>query len=156
MEKIAVYAGSFCPFTKGHEDIVRHALPLFDKIVILVGRNSQKKDAFSVEERLKWIAALYADVPKVYPHSYEGLTVDFCKSADARYLIRGLRNAQDFESEQALAEINRQLNPDVETVFFIASPQYRIVSSSLVRELWSLGADYTPYISYPLPPFNRK
>ena len=154
MERIAVYAGSFCPFTKGHEDIVRQALPLFDTIIILVGKNSQKKDVFSVEDRLKWISRLYVNVPNVYPFTHDGLTVNFCKSANARYLIRGLRSAQDFESEQAMAEINHRLNPDVETVFFIASLQYRNVSSSLVRELWALKADYSPYLSYPLPPYQ--
>lgn len=151
MEKIAVYAGSFCPFTKGHEDIVAQALPLFDKIFIAIGHNYQKKDPFSVEDRLTWISDLYADIPNIHPVEYTGLTADFCRNVGARYLIRGVRNAQDFMNEQTMAEVNRQLNPDVETVLFLSSPQHSMISSSLVRELWSLGADYSPYLSYQLP-----
>ena len=151
MEKIAVYAGSFCPFTKGHEDIVAQALPLFDKIFIAIGHNYQKKDLFSVEDRLTWISDLYADNPNIHPIEYTGLTSDFCRNVGARYLIRGVRNAQDFMNEQTMAEVNRQLNPDVETVLFLSSPQHSMISSSLVRELWSLGANYSPYLSYQLP-----
>ena len=151
MEKTAVFAGSFCPFTKGHEDIVQQALPLFDKIIIAIGHNINKKDTFTVEQRMQWIQKLYADCPKVEVFAYTGLTVDFCRNVNARYLIRGVRNGQDFANEQTMAEINRKLNPDVETVLFLASQQWLIVSSSLVRELWSFGADYSPYLSYQLP-----
>lgn len=151
MEKIAVYAGSFCPFTKGHEDIVQQALPLFDKIIIAIGHNTNKKDAFTVDQRVQWIQKLYTDYPNIEIIAYTGLTADLCVKKGARFLIRGVRNELDFTNEQTMAEINRQLNPDVETVLFLASPQWRIVSSSLVRELWSLGADYTPYLTYPLP-----
>lgn len=151
MEKNAIYAGSFSPFTKGHEDIVRQALPLFDRVYIAIGHNFQKKDLFPVEDRLAWISDLYADMPSVHPIEYTGLTADLCQRLNARYLIRGVRNEQDFTNEQTMAEINRQLNPGLETVLFLASPQWRAVSSSLVRELWSLGADYSPYISYKLP-----
>jgi len=155
MERIAVFAGSFCPFTKGHEDIVQQALPIFDKITIAIGHNINKKDTFTVEQRMQWIQKLYADCPKVEVVAYTGLTVDFCRKVNARYLIRGVRNGQDFATEQTMAEINRKLNPDVETVLFLASQQWLIVSSSLVRELWSLGADYSPYLSYQLPEYQR-
>ena len=155
MEKIAVFAGSFCPFTKGHEDIVRQALPLFDKILIAVGHNTKKQDVFSVEDRLKWIDNIFANDENVYTCRYSGLTVDFCRSANARFLIRGVRNEQDFTNEQTLAEINKRLNPDIETVLFLASPEWRIVSSSMVRELWALGADYSHYLSYKLPDFQN-
>lgn len=151
MEKIAVYAGSFCPFTKGHEDIVRQALPLFDKIIIAIGHNINKKDTFTVEKRMQWIQKLYVGCANVEVVAYTGLTVDFCRKVNAHHLIRGVRNEQDFTNEQTMAEVNHQLNPDVETVLFLASPQWRVLSSSLVRELWSLGADYSPYLSYPLP-----
>lgn len=154
MEKIAVFAGSFCPFTKGHEDIVRQALPLFDKILIAVGHNTKKQDVFSVEDRLKWIDNIFADDENVHTCHYSGLTVDFCQSVNARFLIRGVRNEQDFTNEQTLAEINKRLNPDIETVLFLASPEWRIVSSSMVRELWALGADYSHYLSYKLPDFQ--
>lgn len=156
MEKIAVFAGSFCPFTKGHEDIVCKALSLFDKLIIAIGHNINKKDLFSVEERLQWIEDLYHDNPAVKVVTYTGLTVDFCKEAGANYLVRGIRNPLDFMQEQELAQVNRQLNPDVETVFLLASPGCEIISSSLVRELWSHNADYTPYVSYKLPEHSAK
>ena len=151
MGKIAVFAGSFCPFTKGHEDIVSKVLPLFDQIIIAIGHNIHKNDLFSVEERLQWIENLYRDNPAVKVVAYTGLTVDFCRENGARYLIRGIRNPLDFMQEQELAQVNHQLSPDVETVFLLASPGCEIISSSLVRELWSHGADYSPYVSYKLP-----
>ena len=151
MEKIAVFAGSFCPFTKGHEDIVSKALPLFDKIIIAIGHNIDKKDIFSVEDRLQWIKNIYPVTPSVKVVAYTGLTVDLCRENKANYLIRGIRNPLDFMKEQELAQVNHQLNPDVETIFLLASPGCEIISSSLVRELWSHGADYTRYVSYKLP-----
>ncbi len=156
MEKIAVFAGSFCPFTKGHEEIVSKALPLFDRIIIAIGHNYNKRDVFSVEERIGWIQSLYSAIPTVEVRSYTGLTVDFCRKVGARYLVRGLRNPLDFMQEQELAKVNRQLNADVETVFLLSSPEWEIVSSSLVRELWSHGADYSPYVSYKLPEYPTK
>lgn len=156
MEKIAVFAGSFCPFTKGHEEIVSKALPLFDRIIIAIGHNYNKRDVFSVEERMGWIQSLYSAIPTVEVRSYTGLTVDFCRKIGARYLVRGLRNPLDFMQEQELAKVNRQLNADVETVFLLSSPEWEIVSSSLVRELWSHGADYSPYVSYKLPEYPTR
>lgn len=151
MKKIAVFAGSFCPFTKGHEDIVSKALPLFDQIIIAIGHNIDKKDIFSVEDRLQWIRSIYQDTPTVKVVAYTGLTVDFCRENGANYLIRGIRNSLDFMKEQELALVNRKLNPDIETVFLLASPGCEIISSSLVRELWSHGADHSPFVSYKLP-----
>ncbi|MBQ5992706.1 MAG: pantetheine-phosphate adenylyltransferase [Bacteroidales bacterium] len=156
MEKIAVFAGSFCPFTKGHEEIVSKALPLFDRIIIAIGHNYNKRDVFSIEERIGWIQSLYSAIPTVEVRSYTGLTVDFCRKIGARYLVRGLRNPLDFMQEQELAKVNRQLNADVETVFLLSSPEWEIVSSSLVRELWSHGADYSPYVSYKLPEYPTR
>lgn len=155
MEKIAVFAGSFCPFTKGHEDIIAKALPLFDKIIIAIGHNFQKKDDFSVEQRMHWISNIYANEPRISVRAYMGLTTEFCRQEKARYLIRGVRNALDFSQEQEMAEINQQLYSDLETVLFLSSPQCRVISSSLVRELWSLGADYSPYLSYKLPDYQQ-
>jgi pantetheine-phosphate adenylyltransferase len=154
MGKIAVYAGSFCPFTKGHEDIVSRAVPLFDRLVIAVGHNFLKKDAFSVEQRLQWIQTLYASNPSVEVTAYTGLTIDLCRKLGARYLVRGLRSSQDFLKEEELALVNRRIAPEVETLFLLASDRWRPVSSSMVRELWSLGADYTPFVSYKLPDFR--
>lgn len=154
MGKIAVFAGTFCPFTKGHEDIVRQALPLFDKIIIAIGHNIKKRDVFTVEQRIQWIEQLYVDNPKVKVVSYTGLTVDLCAKEKANYLIRGLRNPLDFMNEQELALVNRRLNPDIKTIFLLASLEKATLSSSLVRELWSNGADYSPYLSYQLPEYQ--
>ena len=156
MEKIAVFAGSFCPFTKGHEEIVAKALPLFDKIIIAIGYNIQKQNLFPVEQRMQWIRGIYEGNPAVEVTSYTGLTVELCRRTGARFLIRGLRNSADFIAEQEMAAANHRLCPEVETVFLPASPEWAAVSSSLVRELWSFGADYTPYLSYPLPDIQQQ
>lgn len=148
---IALFAGSFCPFTKGHEDIVKKVVPLCDRLYIAIGQNAQKDDLFSLEQRLTWIRQLYAGHPKFEITSYQGLTTDFCRQIGAHYLIRGIRNAADYNLEQEIFLINRQLNPDTVTLFIPASPQWAAVSSSFVRELWSLHADYSPYVSYKLP-----
>ena len=136
MPAIAVFAGSFSPFTKGHEDIVQKVLPLFDKIFIAIGHNYNKKDAFSVEQRMKWIQNLYVGNPKVEVLAYEGLTVDLCRKVGAA---------------RSNWLMDRQLAPELETVLLPASPQWAAVSSTLVRELWQLGADYSPFVSYKLP-----
>lgn len=151
MPTTAIFAGSFCPFTKGHEDIVAKALPLFDRIIIAIGHNFLKKDVFSVEQRILWIQQLYQNEPKIEVIAYQGLTVDLCRECQAQYLIRGLRNASDYALEEEMRLANKMLNPLVETIFIPASAQWTAVSSTLVRELWSLGADYTPYLSYQLP-----
>ncbi|MBQ1780919.1 MAG: pantetheine-phosphate adenylyltransferase [Bacteroidales bacterium] len=155
MEKIAVFAGSFSPFTKGHEDIIAKALPLFDKIIIAIGHNYQKKDSFTVEQRLRWISDLYTDEPRVSVRAYTGLTTEFCRQENARYLIRGVRNTLDFIQEENMHDANRELSSEMETILMFASPKWRAVSSTLVRELWSLGADYSPYLSYKLPDYQQ-
>ncbi len=155
MEKIAVFAGSFSPFTKGHEDIIAKALPLFDKIIIAIGHNYQKKDSFTVEQRLRWISDLYTDEPRVSVRAYTGLTTEFCRQENARYLIRGVRNTLDFIQEENMHDANQELSSEMETILMFASPKWRAVSSTLVRELWSLGADYSPYLSYKLPDYQQ-
>ena len=144
--KTAVFAGSFDPITRGHEDIVLQALPLFDEIIIAIGVNIDKKYAFPLEQRIKWIENTFAEYPKVKVVSYQGLTVDFCKKMNAQFIIRGLRNTTDFEYESIIAEANKKLNPEVETVFFLANPTLRCVSSTVVRDLIKNGADLTSFI----------
>ena len=149
--KIAVFAGSFCPYTKGHEDILQKVMPLFDIIYIAIGHNIRKKDVFSVEERMEWIKKLYAGNKKIQVVTYTGLTVDLCRQVGAQYMIRGIRNAADYQAEEELCLVNAKLDPDVRTIFVPASPEWAAVSSSMVRELWALKADYSAFISYPLP-----
>ena len=144
--KTAVFAGSFDPITKGHEDIVLQAMPLFDEIIIAIGVNIDKKYAFPLEKRIKWIENTFADYPKVKVISYQGLTVDFCKKMHAGFIIRGLRNTTDFEYESIIAEANKKLNPEVETVFFLANPDLRCVSSTVVRDIIKNGGDLTGFI----------
>ena len=149
--KIAVFAGSFCPFTKGHEDILQKVMPLFDTLYIAIGHNVRKQDIFSVEERKEWIERLYAGNDKIRVITYTGLTVDLCRQVGAQYMIRGIRNTADYQAEEELCLVNAKLNPDVQTLFVPASPEWAAVSSSMVREHWALKADYSPFISYPLP-----
>ena len=144
--KTAVFAGSFDPITKGHEDIVLQAMPLFDEIIIAIGVNIDKKYAFPLEKRIKWIENTFAEYPKVKVVSYQGLTVEFCKKMNAGFIIRGLRNTTDFEYESVIAEANKKLNPEVETVFFLANPNLRCVSSSVVRDIIKNGGDLTAFI----------
>ena len=133
--KKAVFSGSFDPITKGHVDIILRALPLFDEIIVAIGVNIMKKNAFSLEQRLQWIKDTFADYPKVKVTHYEGLTVDFCKENDAKYIIRGLRGSIDLEYESTIAEANKKINPEIETIFFMTNPSLRCISSTVVRDL---------------------
>lgn len=146
MNKIAVFPGSFDPITKGHQDVVLRALPLFDKIVIAIGENSQKKTLFSLEQRLKWIELLFENESKVAVTSYNGLTALFCQAIDANYLVRGIRNASDFDYEKTISQINHTLVNKIETVFFIAKPELSHVSSTIVRELILGKADVKAFV----------
>lgn len=133
--KKAVFSGSFDPITKGHENIVLKALPLFDEIIVAIGYNIMKKNAYTLEQRIQWIKDVFADYPKVKVCSYQGLTVDFCKEVGANFIIRGLRGSADLEYETMIAEANKKINPDVETLFFLTDPNLRCVSSTVVRDL---------------------
>lgn len=144
--KIGVFAGSFDPITRGHEDIVLQALPLFDEIIIAIGVNIDKKYAYPLEQRIKWIENTFAEYPKVKVVSYEGLTVELCRKMNAGFIIRGLRNTTDFEYESIIAEANKKLNPEVETVFFLSDPTVRCISSTVVRDLIKNHADLTGFI----------
>lgn len=144
--RIGVFAGSFDPITRGHEDIVLKAMPLFDQIIIAIGVNIDKKSAFPLEDRIKWIENTFAEYPKVKVVSYEGLTVDLCNKMNANFIIRGLRNTTDFEYESIIAEANKKLNPDIETVFLLSDPNLRCISSTVVRDLIKNGVDMKSFI----------
>jgi len=144
--KIGIFAGSFDPITRGHEDVVLKAMPLFDEIIIAIGENFDKKSSFSLEDRKRWISNTFADYPKVKVISYERLTVDVCKKLNIGYIIRGLRNTLDFEYESLMAEANKRLNPDVDTVFFLSAPNLRFISSTLVRDVLKNGGDVSDFV----------
>jgi pantetheine-phosphate adenylyltransferase len=144
--KIAVFPGSFDPITRGHESIVRRALPLFDKIIIAIGVNSDKSGYFPVEKRLEWLNETFGNLPQVSVQSYNGLTVDFCTKMDASYIIRGLRTSADFEFERGVAQVNLKLKADIETVFLLALPEYVMVTSSIVREVHKHGGNIHQFI----------
>ena len=144
--KIAIFAGSFDPITRGHEDIVLQAMPLFDEIIIAIGVNIDKKYEFPLEKRIKWIENTFAEYPNVKVVSYEGLTVDLCKKMNAGFIIRGLRNSTDFEYESIIAEANKKLNPEVETVFFLSEPSLRCISSTVVRDVLKNNGNISTFI----------
>ncbi len=125
MQRIALFPGTFDPVTLGHTDIIDRALPLFDKLVIGIGVNSGKVPMFSVEQRVEWLREIYKDQPTVEVTSYEGLTVNFCKQIGAKFILRGIRYVADFEYEKAIADINRKMEHEVETIFLTCSPSSR-------------------------------
>lgn len=144
--RIAVFAGTFDPITNGHVDVILRSLPLFDKIIIAIGENTKKQTLFDTEKRLTWIREIFAAEPKVSATSYSGLTVDFCKQVGAGYILRGLRNGSDYDYEAHIAQLNKELNPMIETVFVITSPEVSYISSSLVRDLIIYKGDYTRFV----------
>jgi pantetheine-phosphate adenylyltransferase len=146
MTKIAIFPGSFSPFTIGHQSIVDRALPLFDKIIISIGINSEKNQYFSIEERLQWIKDIYANNSKIEVKFYEGLTVDYCKKEDAKYILRGLRDSHDFKFEKGIAQMNKDLNKEVETIFIITPSEISHISSSIIRDIIKNGGDVSKFI----------
>lgn len=142
----AVFPGSFDPITTGHIDLVRRALPLFDEIIIAIGINSQKQTLFDLEKRKTWIMQVFEDEPSIKVDSFEGLTVHYCKKADAHYIIRGLRNASDFDYEKTISQLNHIVGDSVETVFLISRPEFSHISSTIVREIIKGGGDASPFL----------
>lgn len=139
MTRLAVYPGSFDPFTNGHLDIVRRAAGLFDRVVVAVARNSSKNSFFTVEERIDLLKECVAEMPAVEVSSFTGLLVDYCKSVGARVIVRGIRAVTDFDYEYAIFQLNQELNSEVETVFLLAGKQYSFVSSTLIKEVARYG-----------------
>ena len=146
MVKIAVFPGSFDPFTVGHEAIVKKSLNIFDKVIIAVGANALKKNYYALETRKEMIRKVFKDEPRVIVEHYEGLTVDFCKKQNARYILRGLRTAADFEFERAIAQVNKAMAPDVESVFLLTSPEHSPINSTIVRDIIRSGGDASLFI----------
>ena len=147
MSVSAMYPGTFDPITLGHEDLVRRAARLFDKVVVAIAANPAKAPMFSLEERVELAQAALSDVPNVEVSGYDGLTVDFAQDRGLRVILRGLRAVSDFEYEFQLATMNRHLTEEVETVFLTPPETYTFISSSLVREIARLGGDVSEFVS---------
>jgi pantetheine-phosphate adenylyltransferase len=146
MKRVAIFPGSFDPITKGHENILRRALPLFDEIIIAIGINNSKQNYFPMEKRKEWIRQVFADEPKVRIESYTGLTIHFCKKMNATYILRGLRTSADFEFEKSIAQNNKIMAPEIETVFILPIPELSAINSTIVRDIIRNGGDASPFV----------
>jgi pantetheine-phosphate adenylyltransferase len=146
MERVCLFPGTFDPVTLGHTDIINRALPLFDRLVIGIGRNINKVPMFSEQQRLQWLRDIYKDNPKVQAVAYDGLTVQCCKEVGANFILRGIRYVNDFEYEKAIADMNRSLENDIETIFLTCLPQYTSVASTLVRDVLKNGGDVSNFL----------
>lgn len=149
-KRIAIFPGSFDPFTKGHEDIARRGALLFDELVIGIGHNTKKQRYFPLEQTVEKISGIFADQPNIRVEPYEMLTVLFAQKQQANFILRGLRNTTDFEYENSIAQANRQIFPDLETVFLITSPMYAHISSTIIREMHKFGQDLKGFMPYDL------
>jgi pantetheine-phosphate adenylyltransferase len=146
MKKIAVFPGSFDPFTIGHEAIIKRAMSIFDEIIVAVGSNALKKNFYSLETRMEMINKVFEDEPRVRVDYYEGLTVDFCKKNGAGYLLRGLRTSADFEFERAIGQVNRSMAPEIETVFLLTVPEHSFINSTIVRDIIRSRGDASKFV----------
>ncbi len=145
MPRTCLFPGTFDPVTMGHIDIINRAMPLFDRLVIGIGRNVNKQPMFSEEQRLQWIREIYKDEPRITAVAYDGLTVDCCKNVGADFIVRGIRYVNDFEYEKAIADMNRSIS-NIETIFLTCLPQYTSVASTLVRDVLKNGGDVSQFL----------
>jgi pantetheine-phosphate adenylyltransferase len=151
MKKVALFPGSFDPFTRGHEDIVLRGLQLFDEIVIAIGYNTQKSNRyFPIETMVEKISGTFKKYPAISVKTYAELTAEFARKHQAKFLLRGLRNTTDFEYENSIAQVNRQLNEELESVFLITSPEFAYISSSIIRDVHKYKGDVSPMLPYKL------
>lgn len=144
--RICLFPGTFDPVTLGHVDIINRAIPLFDKIVVGIGLNTAKSPMFSPEQRLEWIAEIYKDEERVEGAMYEGLTVNFCKTIGAHFILRGIRYVSDFEYEKTIADANRTMDKTIETIFLTGEPKYTSVASTIVRDIIRNGGNADPFL----------
>lgn len=145
-QKLAVFPGSFDPITTGHESILQRALPLFDKIIIAIGVNSTKEGFFTTEKRKLWIEKVFEGEKKIEVKTYKGLTIDFCKQEKANYILRGLRTSADFEFERVIAQMNRAMNEQIETIFILSTPELSAINSTVIRDIIRNGGDATQFV----------
>ena len=146
MKKRAVFPGSFDPFTVGHEAVVKRALSLFDEIIIAVGANALKKSFYSVETRKRMISQVFRNEQRIIVDHYEGLTVDYCRRHGSSFILRGLRTAADFEFERAIAQVNRAMAPEIESVFILTAPEHSPVNSTIIRDIIRSGGDASMFV----------
>ena len=151
--KIALFPGSFDPITIAHVDILKRALPLFDKIVVGIGLNSSKQGFLSASKREEIVKQVFKDFPSVSVELYEGLTVDFCKKINATYMVRGVRSVGDFEYEKAIAQINQTMMPEMETIILLSKPEYSAISSTIVRDILRNNGDVSKFLPEQAIPF---
>lgn len=144
--RICLFPGTFDPVTLGHTDIINRALPLFDKLIIGIGKNVNKVPMFTDQQRLQWIKDIYKNEPKVDVVVYEGLTIECCKKVGANFILRGIRYVNDFEYEKAIADMNRSLDEKIETIFLTCLPQFTSVASTLVRDVLKNGGDVSKFL----------
>lgn len=154
MSRIALFPGSFDPFTNGHLDIVRRGAALFDEVIVAIGTNSSKQRYVPVEQMLPLLQVLFADEPRVSVRTFKGLTAEFAREVGARYLLRGLRNSLDFEYEKPISYGNQHINSELETVFLLTSPLLGAISSTIIRDIHRFGGDVTALLPYAMPPLG--
>jgi pantetheine-phosphate adenylyltransferase len=147
MSRIAIFPGSFDPITKGHEDIVRRAIPLFDEIIVALGVNSSKNYMYSLEQRLQWINATFSDCKSVKVIQYEGLTIEACKKHQVKFILRGLRNSNDYEYEKSIAMMNQAMAKNIETIYLNTQPEYAAISSTIVRDIIKNQGNALPFLA---------
>lgn len=152
MPRIALFPGSFDPFTNGHLDVVRRGIGLFDEVIVAIGTNSSKARYLPAEQMQALIAELFRHEPRVSVRTFRGLTAEFARHTGARYLLRGLRNSPDFEYEKPIAYGNEHLNPGLETVFLLTSPTLSAISSTIIRDIHRFGGNVDAFLPFALPP----
>ena len=153
--RVAVFPGSFDPITLGHEDIVRRASQLFDKIIVAIGVNSSKKYMFSLEERKQMLETVFSDLENVEVASFQGLTADFCTEVGAKWILRGVRNSSDFEYEYTIDQMNKKLAPSLETTILFTSEEYSSISSTVVREILANKGDVSAFVPKVVSEFKK-
>jgi pantetheine-phosphate adenylyltransferase len=146
MSKIALFHGTFDPFTNGHAEVVAKGLNLFDRIYIAIGINASKKEMFSLQQRIEWIQAVYKNIEQVKVISYSGLTLQICEEVGAKFILRGLRTVSDFEYERQIALVNESLNPHLQSIFVMSGQEHSIISSTIIRDLIRHGGEFRQYL----------
>ena len=145
-KKVAIFPGSFDPITIGHQAVINKAAMLFDEVIVAIGINTTKKYMYSLESRTKWIEQIFSDQSNINVKTYEGLTVNFCSSIEAQFIVRGLRSATDFEFERQIAEMNESMNKNIQTVFLLTDQKHSAISSTNVREIVKSGGNADQFV----------